>query len=215
MQLIIRGAIMLKMKYIAIGSLNPYKNNSKTHPDSQIAQIKSSIREIGFCEPILIDEKNTILSGHARVQALKELEESQVPSICLSNLSETQKKKAVIIFNKVQENGDWNRPNLVLELEAILTKEPDSDLKSLGFSTEELSAVLGGSNDFDFSDDTYSEETSQEYQNVIIQYVLIFDDADQQREWNEHLRRLKEKYPELPTHASRITHFIKDNSEKA
>ena len=145
---------MLKIKYIAIESLQPYKNNSKTHPDLQIAQIQSSIQEYGFCEPVLVDEDNTILSGHARIQALKEMGETQAPTICLKGLSETQKKKAVIIFNKVQENGDWYRPNLVLDLQAILTEEPDSDLKSLGFSSDELSVLLGNPDDFDFSDDT-------------------------------------------------------------
>jgi ParB-like chromosome segregation protein Spo0J len=204
---------MIEIKYIEIESLQAYKNNSKTHPDTQIAQIQSSIREYGFCEPVLIDENNTILSGHARIQALKDMGEIEAPTICLEQLTDTQKKKAVIIFNKVQENSDWYTPNLVLDLKSILSEEPHSDLKGLGFSSNELELLLSEVN-FDFTDDEYEPEDLDQYQSVIIQYVLIFDDEDQQGVWTSHLKHLKQQYPQLLTHSSRISQFIRDNSEK-
>jgi hypothetical protein len=139
--------------------------------------------------------------------------EIEAPTICLEQLTDTQKKKAVIIFNKVQENSDWYTPNLVLDLKSILSEEPHSDLKGLGFSSNELELLLSEVN-FDFTDDEYEPEDLDQYQSVVIQYVLIFDDEDQQGVWTSHLKHLKQQYPQLLTHSSRISQFIRDNSEK-
>lgn len=40
-----------------LSDLIPYVGNSRTHSDEQINQISSSIKEFGFTNPILIDEK--------------------------------------------------------------------------------------------------------------------------------------------------------------
>lgn len=37
--------------------LIPYAQNSRTHSDTQINQIASSVKEFGFTNPVLIDEK--------------------------------------------------------------------------------------------------------------------------------------------------------------
>ena len=36
----------LKIEYVPIDSIKPYKNNAKLHPKEQIEQIKKSIRPI-------------------------------------------------------------------------------------------------------------------------------------------------------------------------
>lgn len=38
----------LKIEYIPVKEIEPYKNNAKLHPDEQIEQIKRSIEEFGF-----------------------------------------------------------------------------------------------------------------------------------------------------------------------
>ena len=203
---------MLKIKYVETESLKSYENNSKIHPDLQIDQIKKSIDEFGFFEPILIDEHNTVLSGHARLQALKELNQEKAPTISLEGLTDIQKEKVVIAANKIQENGNWDKDRVISGLEKILNSEPDAKLQNYGFSTEELSGLLGDENDFDFSDDTYVPESNEEYAYAIIQYVIIFDDEEQQRVWHQLLTTLKDKYPDLPTHSSRITEFINETT---
>ena len=47
-----------------IERLIPYARNARTHSDAQIAQIAGSIREFGFTNPVLIDEKGGIIAGH-------------------------------------------------------------------------------------------------------------------------------------------------------
>lgn len=51
----------LKVEYLNIDELKPYKNNAKRHPKKQIEQIKKSIEDFEFNDPIAIDENNVII----------------------------------------------------------------------------------------------------------------------------------------------------------
>lgn len=56
-----------------VESLIPYANNARTHSDEQVAQVAASIREFGFTNPILVDERNSIIAGHGRLAAARKL----------------------------------------------------------------------------------------------------------------------------------------------
>src|ERR1700737_2706313 len=58
----------------------------------QIKQIKASIEEFGFTNPILIDENDQIMAGHGRVEAAKLLGIAEAPTVQISHLSAAQKK---------------------------------------------------------------------------------------------------------------------------
>ena len=77
---------------VDINTIKPYEKNAKRHPKKQIEQIKKSIQEFGFNDPIAIDENNIIIEGHGRYEALKELDYKDVECIRLSHLTEEQKK---------------------------------------------------------------------------------------------------------------------------
>ena len=47
----------MKIINIPINDLKEYENNSRTHSDEQIIQIVNSIKEFGFTNPLLIDNK--------------------------------------------------------------------------------------------------------------------------------------------------------------
>ena len=53
---------------VDIDKLIPYVNNSRTHSDEQIAQVAASIQEFGFTNPVLIDEKYSIIVRDATIQ---------------------------------------------------------------------------------------------------------------------------------------------------
>ena len=52
--------------YVAIGDLTAWARNARTHSKKQIRQIADSIGTFGFTNPVLIDERRTILAGHGR-----------------------------------------------------------------------------------------------------------------------------------------------------
>jgi len=110
-----------KNESIDINSLKPYPHNVKEHPKKQIDDLKTMMSDgkIGYTYPILIDENNTILAGHGRVQAMKELGESSIPAIRLEGLTTSQKNQLVIRDNFVGDT-DYNKQNL-----EILFKEID------------------------------------------------------------------------------------------
>lgn len=62
----------LKIEYVDIDTIKPYKNNAKKHPQEQIEQIKKSIQEFGNNDPIAV-WNNEIVEGHGRYLALQEL----------------------------------------------------------------------------------------------------------------------------------------------
>src|SRR5277367_1101768 len=84
------SARSLTIRYQPINGLIPYKRNARTHSKQQIRQIAESIRAFGFTNPILIDAENTIIAGHGRVEAAKQVGMKEVPTIRLDDLSEDQ-----------------------------------------------------------------------------------------------------------------------------
>lgn len=123
-----------------VESLIPYARNSRTHSDAQVAQIAASIKEFGWTNPILVDEEGGIVAGHGRVLAARKLNQGQVPCIVLSGLTEAQKRAYVIADNKLAMNAGWDNELLRVEIDEL--RGLDFDLDLLGFSQEELDALV-------------------------------------------------------------------------
>jgi DNA modification methylase len=122
-----------------ISDLIPYVNNARTHSDEQVTQIASSIKEFGFNNPILIDKDNGIIAGHGRLEAAKKLGYTEVPTIRLEHLTDTQRKAFILADNRIALNSGWDTTLLSLELKELDT---ELDLTSLGFDAKELAALL-------------------------------------------------------------------------
>ena len=138
MELNIKGNQLhnLEVVYKKIDELIPYINNTRTHSNEQVAQIASSIKEFGFTNSILLDEKDGVIAGHGRIMAAKLLKMDEVPTITLSGLTEAQIKAYIIADNKLALNAGWDEEMLKLEIEAL--HEMDFNIDLLGFSMEEL-----------------------------------------------------------------------------
>ncbi len=130
----------LRIEYKQADELIPYARNARTHSDAQVAQLAASIKEFGFNAPIAIDADNMVLCGHGRLLAAHKLGIAEVPTVCLSHLSETQKRAYVIADNKLALNADWDSEMLKIEIEAL--NEADFELAALGFDVAELGDLL-------------------------------------------------------------------------
>lgn len=131
----------MEVIYKKVQDLIPYINNSRTHSEEQVNQIVASINEFGFTNPLLIDEKGSIIAGHGRLLASKKIGMEEVPCIVLSGLTEAQKKAYIIADNKMALNAGWDEELLKIELENL--KELDFDLDLTGFNVDELDDILG------------------------------------------------------------------------
>lgn len=133
----------MKIEKLKLSEITPYINNAKEHPQEQIDQIKGSIKEFGFNDPIAVDENNVIIEGHGRYIALQQLGAEEVEIIRLDHLSEIQKKQYIIAHNKLTMNTGFNLEKLKLELKEIEINE--KDLSLTGFEIEELKDLNIGS----------------------------------------------------------------------
>lgn len=143
---------MLEVKYRNTDELIPYARNARTHSESQIAQIASSIKEFGFNNPILLDGDNGVIAGHGRLLAAQKLGLKQVPCIELSHLTETQKKAYILADNKIALNSGWDFDTLSIELEDL--KLNDINVELTGFNLEEIEGLqdpLSALDEEDFS----------------------------------------------------------------
>jgi len=122
-----------------INDLVPYARNSRTHSEEQVTQIASSIREFGFTNPVIIDNKNNIIAGHGRVLAAKKLGIDEVPCVVVTGWTEAQKKAYVIADNKLALNAGWDEKMLSLEFDEL--QELGFDLELTGFSGDEILAL--------------------------------------------------------------------------
>jgi ParB family transcriptional regulator, chromosome partitioning protein len=142
---------MLKIEYRKAVDLTPYENNSRTHSKEQVDQIVESIKEFGFTNPILVDEKGGIIAGHGRLEAAQRLSLEEVPTITLKGLSEAQKRAYVIADNKLALNAGWDYERLRSEIEAL--EGLDFDTRLLGFTHEELLGLIGEPVEIDAPED--------------------------------------------------------------
>tara|TARA_A100000172_G_scaffold80079_1_gene68648 strand:- start:349 stop:1668 length:1320 start_codon:yes stop_codon:yes gene_type:complete len=117
---------------INLNELKPYTNNSKIHPEHQIKNLIASIKQFGFTQPIVCDEDKTILSGHGRYEAAKQMQIEAVPVRIVENLTDAQKKAYIIADNKIAEQSEWDENKLLEELGNISDlDEINSDIKDL------------------------------------------------------------------------------------
>lgn len=128
------------IKVFSIDKIVPYSKNAKEHPKEQIEQIKRSIEEFGFNDPIAIDENNVIIEGHGRLLAIKELGYKEVECIQLTHLTEAQKKAYIIAHNKLTLNTGFDMDTLLDELKELELDGLDTSLT--GFNTDELAELF-------------------------------------------------------------------------
>lgn len=134
----------LKIEYLDINELKPYKSNAKLHPQEQIEQIKNSIKKFGMDDPIGIWKNNEIIEGHGRWIACKELGYKEVPVIRLDHLTDEERKAYTLAHNKLTMNSGFDLDILNTELENI-----NIDMSDFGF-------------DLDFDDDLDIEENEED-----------------------------------------------------
>ena len=76
-----------EMQLVPIDKLIPYVNNARTHSPEQLNKLRSSLREFGFINPVIIDRDFNVIAGHGRILAAKRSEERRVGKECRSRWS--------------------------------------------------------------------------------------------------------------------------------
>jgi len=132
------------IEHHAPSTLKPWANNARTHSKKQLRQIADSIELFGFTNPVLIDKDNTILAGHGRVEAAKQLNMGTVPCLRQDQMSDEQKRAYVLADNKLAQNASWDEDLLAIELGAMYELDLDFSLDITGFSISEVDNLIEG-----------------------------------------------------------------------
>jgi ParB-like chromosome segregation protein Spo0J len=104
------------IEHLPITAVAAYERNPRDHDDRQIKKLAGIIRTVGFLVPIIIDHAGTIIAGHGRLAAAKELGLRTVPVIRAGHLSPHQVQAVRVADNRIGELSSWNRTALALEL---------------------------------------------------------------------------------------------------
>ncbi|TCK36704.1 DNA methylase [Paraburkholderia sp. BL8N3] len=120
----------------------PSARNPRTHSDSQVAQLAASMREWGWTMPVLVDEEGTLIAGHGRIMAARQLGFDEVPVMIARGWTDAQKRAYVIADNKLSLNAGWDDDMLAAELGDL--QGLDFNLSLIGFSVDELAGLMDG-----------------------------------------------------------------------
>jgi len=138
-------AVRLVIIYKLVCQLRANPLNPRKHSTKQIAQLAKSVCTFGFLIPVLTDAEHTIIAGHARVEAAKLLGMTEVPTICVTDLTEAQIRAFMIADNRLTENAEWD-PRLYAENLKYLFVELDVNIDpgALGLEKPEIDLSIQG-----------------------------------------------------------------------
>lgn len=141
-----------EMQLVTIEKLVPYVNNARTHNPQQILKLRSSLREFGFINPIIIDREYNVIAGHGRILAAKEESIKEVPCVFVDYLTPAQKKAYILADNRMAMDAGWDEELLRVEIESL--QGADFDVALTGFDEKDIAELFEG-DDGDTQEDDF------------------------------------------------------------
>lgn len=145
----------LRMEMWPTEKLIEYARNPRQN-DQVIPKMVASIKEFGFRIPVVAKSDGTVVDGHLRLKAAREMGLEQVPVVLADELTDTQVKAFRLLANQSANWAEWDTELLKLEVE---------DLKESGFDVEMIGldeTLIGEGIDYSHIDDLLSEGLGKE-----------------------------------------------------
>jgi len=134
------GAFRPKIEWRHVEALKPNPTNARTHTRKQRRSIAKSIQRLGFNNPILIDHANTIVAGHGRFEAAKEIGIFELPVIVLEHLDDDEVRAYMLADNQLAVLAGWDDETLAIELQNLV--EVSFDLDVTGFEAAKIDFLI-------------------------------------------------------------------------
>ena len=135
--------LLLRVTRLAISDLKLNPNNPRVHSECQLRKLAKSIQTFGFVQPVLIDDKRRVITGHGRIAAAKLLGLRDVPTICIRHLSEPQLRALLLADNRLAQEASWNDRLLGEQLKFLSEVDLSFDLEVTGFDVQEINLLIG------------------------------------------------------------------------
>jgi ParB-like chromosome segregation protein Spo0J len=130
--------VSMEFKKVFISELKPAKYNPRKDlqpNDLEYHQIKRSIEEFGYVDPVIINSDNTVIGGHQRLKVLKELGHAQIDVVEI-DIPKNKEKALNVALNKI--SGEWDMDRLTVLLDELKT---EGLLEITGFDEKEFAAL--------------------------------------------------------------------------
>ena len=137
----------MELKKLKLTEIKPYGKNPRKN-DGAVDAVAESIKQCGYCSPIVVDENYEVLAGHTRLKALKKLGRKECEVVVKEGLTEEQKQKYRILDNKTGEFAEW-------DLDVLQEQLKDLDFKGFDFGFAQY-------NDSDINIDGFFAEAEQQ-----------------------------------------------------
>lgn len=147
------GKTTTEMQLVPLSKLVPYVNNARTHSPEQLVKLRSSLREFGFINPVIIDRDFNVIAGHGRIAAAKEEGIAEVPCVFADFLTEAQKKAYILADNRMALDAGWDEELLRIEIESL--QGADFDVSLTGFGEDEIADLFAKDGEKDVKDDDF------------------------------------------------------------
>lgn len=147
-----------EFQLVDINRLIPYVNNARTHSKEQILKLRSSLREFGFINPVIIDKDFNVIAGHGRIIAAKEEGIAEVPCVYVDHLTDAQKKAYILADNRMALDAGWDEDLLAVEMAEL--QDLGFDLGLTGFDEKELADLFA--TDEEVKDDDFDADKAVE-----------------------------------------------------
>ena len=130
----------MNIQTVNITEIKPYENNPRKISEKAIDKVALSLKEFGWQQPIVVDEKNIIIAGHTRHKAAEKLGYREVPVLKAVGLSEEKVKAYRFMDNRSHEETSWDWDLAVKEISELIDQN-QVDEKLLGFDEGEFDYI--------------------------------------------------------------------------
>ena len=126
----------MTIEIIGINEIRPAPYNPRKIEQEQFESLKASLREVGFCIPVLVNRANgIIIAGHQRTKAAKAIGIQKVPAIKIDNVAYGDEIKFNQMHNGVDVQKGYsatikNYADLPLDEFCIVENSRFSDIES-------------------------------------------------------------------------------------
>jgi ParB-like chromosome segregation protein Spo0J len=133
----------MNIELVDISTLAPDPANARRHSNRNVEAVKASLMRFGQQTPLVVDTQNIVRVGNARLQAMRELDWTEV-RIIRTNLTGAEAIAYAIADNRSgdAEVGSAFDQEALANLLSALEKEDESLLDAAGFTADELVAYL-------------------------------------------------------------------------
>lgn len=124
-------------KLISLDKIKPHPRNRNTHSDEQIKLLEKAIKRNGIRKPLIVSKKTDhLITGHATLQALKNLGVEKAPVDYQDFKSQKDEYRHLVADNETQRHSWLNMNDVFNDLDQ-LDFDPDIDLEELGIISKD------------------------------------------------------------------------------